>query len=106
LAISAVGVKRPADDEVSMTADRPDPDALLAKVTAHEQKQQRGKLKVFFGMAPGVGKTYAMLEAAHKVAKEGRDVIVGYVEPHARPETQALVLGLAVGVRPRSGARA
>jgi two-component system sensor histidine kinase KdpD len=77
-----------------MADDRPNPDELLARVTADAQKRERGKLKIFFGMAPGVGKTYAMLEAAHKVAKEGRDVLVGYVEPHARPETQALVLGL------------
>lgn len=77
-----------------MSSDRPDPDALLAKVQAEEAKQARGRLKIFFGMAPGVGKTYAMLEAARKIAKEGIDVIVGYVEPHARPETQALVMGL------------
>jgi len=77
-----------------MSSDRPDPDALLAKVQAEEAKQARGHLKVFFGMAPGVGKTYAMLEAARKVGKEGIDIIVGYVEPHARPETQALVMGL------------
>jgi two-component system sensor histidine kinase KdpD len=75
---------------------RPDPDALLARVQAAEAKARRGKLKIFFGAAPGVGKTYAMLEAARKVAKEGRNVIVGYIEPHARPETQALVLGLDV----------
>jgi two-component system sensor histidine kinase KdpD len=79
-----------------MSDDRPDPDALLAKVQVEEAKQARGKLKVFFGMAPGVGKTYAMLEAARKVAKEGADVVVGYLEPHARPETLALVLGLDV----------
>lgn len=73
---------------------RPDPDALLARLQADEAKLRRGKLKLFFGAAPGVGKTYAMLEAARKVAKEGQDVVIGYVEPHARPETQALVLGL------------
>lgn len=77
-----------------MADDRPNPDELLARVQADEARQARGHLKIFFGMAPGVGKTYAMLEAAHKVAKEGRDVIVGYIEPHVRPETQALVLGL------------
>ncbi|MFO1022790.1 MAG: DUF4118 domain-containing protein [Planctomycetales bacterium] len=77
-----------------MSDARPNPDELLAKVQAEETKRARGKLKIFFGMAPGVGKTYAMLEAARKVAKEGRDVIVGYVEPHARPETHALVMGL------------
>lgn len=77
-----------------MSTERPDPDALLAKVQAEEARQARGRLKIFFGMAPGVGKTYAMLEAARKIGKEGVDVIVGYVEPHARPETQALVMGL------------
>jgi two-component system sensor histidine kinase KdpD len=78
------------------TDNRPDPDALLARVQAQEAKSRRGKLKIFFGAAPGVGKTYAMLEAARKVAKEGRNVVIGYIEPHARPETQALVLGLDV----------
>jgi two-component system, OmpR family, sensor histidine kinase KdpD len=76
--------------------DRPDPDALLARVQAEEAKQARGKLKIFFGAAPGVGKTYSMLEAARKVGKEGADVVVGYIEPHCRPETQALVLGLDI----------
>ena len=65
-----------------MSDQRPDPDALLARVQAEEAKQKRGKLKIFFGAAPGVGKTYAMLEAARKVAKEGMDVVVGYIEPH------------------------
>jgi two-component system sensor histidine kinase KdpD len=77
---------------------RPDPDALLAQVEAEgdraAERRSRGRLKVFFGYAPGVGKTYAMLEAARKEASAGRDVLVGYVEPHVRPETQALVLGL------------
>ena len=53
-----------------------------------------GKLKIFFGYAAGVGKTYAMLEAAHQAKKEGTDVVVGYVEPHARPDTLALLDGL------------
>jgi two-component system sensor histidine kinase KdpD len=79
-----------------MPEDRPDPDALLDRVKAEEARQRRGKLKVFFGAAPGVGKTYSMLEAGRKVAKDGMDVVVGYVEPHSRPETQALVLGLDV----------
>ena len=52
------------------------------------------KLKIFFGYAAGVGKTYAMLEAAHQAQKEGMDVVVGYVEPHARPDTLALLDGL------------
>ncbi|MCI0361961.1 MAG: sensor histidine kinase KdpD [Planctomycetaceae bacterium] len=79
-----------------MSDARPNPDELLARVQADEAKCRRGKLKIFFGAAPGVGKTYAMLEAARKMGKEGRDVVVGYIEPHARPETQALVLGLDV----------
>lgn len=53
-----------------------------------------GRLKIFFGYAAGVGKTYAMLEAAHQAQKEGLDVVVGYVEPHARPDTLALLEGL------------
>ena len=55
-----------------------------------------GRLKIFFGYAAGVGKTYAMLEAAHQAQKEGLDVVVGYVEPHARPDTLALLDGLEV----------
>ena len=77
-----------------MTDDRPNPDELLARVQAEEVKQQRGKLKIFFGMAPGVGKTYSMLQAARRAATEQVDVMIGYVEPHARPETYSLVLGL------------
>ena len=55
-----------------------------------------GKLKIFFGYAAGVGKTYAMLEAAHQALREGVDVVAGYVEPHARPDTLALLNGLEV----------
>ena len=51
-----------------------------------------GRLKIFFGYAAGVGKTYAMLEAAHQAQKEGVDVVVGYVEPHARPDTLARLI--------------
>ena len=70
---------------------RPDPDALLRQVE-QEQKQERshGKLKIFFGYAAGVGKTYAMLEAAHAAKRSGMDVVIGYIEPHTRPETMAL----------------
>ncbi len=56
----------------------------------------QGRLKIFFGYAAGVGKTYAMLEAAHQAQKEGTDVVVGYVEPHARPDTLALLEGLEI----------
>ncbi len=73
---------------------RPDPDQLLAQIKAEEQQQQRGRLKIFLGYAAGVGKTYAMLEAAHQRKKEGVDVVVGYVEAHKRVETEALVNGL------------
>ncbi len=73
---------------------RPDPDALLARVQQDEARQQRGKLKVFFGASAGVGKTYAMLEAARKRKAEGADVVVGYVEPHGRDETERLLEGL------------
>ncbi|HEY4310331.1 MAG TPA: sensor histidine kinase KdpD [Pirellulales bacterium] len=79
-----------------MAEVRPDPDALLARVQAEEAREKHGKLKIFFGAAPGVGKTYTMLEAGRKVAKEGVDVLVGYLEPHVRPETQALLMGLDV----------
>lgn len=78
-----------------MQEQRPDPELLLRSITEEEnQHQKRGKLKIFFGYAAGVGKTYAMLEAAHLAKIEGLDVVVGYVEPHARPETQALLEGL------------
>ncbi|MCE9589286.1 MAG: sensor histidine kinase KdpD [Planctomycetes bacterium] len=73
---------------------RPDPDALLADVQAQEARRRRGKLKIFFGAAAGVGKTYAMLTAGRAKAGEGVDVVVGYAEPHARPETEAILLGL------------
>lgn len=87
-----------------MSADtRPDPDALLARVQAEEAKSRRGRLKIFFGAAPGVGKTYAMLEAAHRELAAGVDVVVGYVEPHGRKDTEALLAGLEV-ISPRETA--
>lgn len=79
-----------------MKEHRPDPDELLARILDHESKSDRGKLKIFFGAAAGVGKTYAMLEAAHARRAEGGDVVAGYVEPHRRPETEALLEGLEV----------
>jgi len=71
---------------------RPDPDDLLKQVQAEEPA--RGRLKIFLGYAAGVGKTYAMLEAAHQRQKQGVDVVVGYVETHGRVETEAFVHGL------------
>lgn len=75
---------------------RQTPDEILAGILATEAKKGRGKLTVFFGMAPGVGKTYAMLEAAAVEQGKGRDVLVGVVETHGRKETEALVEGLEV----------
>ncbi|GAB4525903.1 MAG: sensor histidine kinase KdpD [Anaerolineae bacterium] len=75
---------------------RPDPDALLAAIQKDASRQQRGKFKIFLGMAAGVGKTYAMLDAARLRQQEGVDVVVGYVETHGRAETDALVRGLEV----------
>jgi len=78
---------------------RADPDALLKRVGESEARKTRAKLKVYFGFAPGVGKTYAMLEAAQRLRDEGTDVVVGCVETHGRPETEALLDGL--GLLPR-----
>src|SRR5690349_1169966 len=77
-----------------MTDRRPDPDQLLARVKDQEAHAGRGKLKVFFGAAAGVGKTYAMLEAARAQRAGGVDVVIGVVETHGRIETQALLDGL------------
>jgi two-component system sensor histidine kinase KdpD len=77
-----------------MSAVRPDPDALLARVQREEAKAKRGKLKVFFGATAGVGKTYAMLEGARALKAGGVAVVVGYVEAHGRAETEALLEGL------------
>lgn len=74
--------------------ERPNPDALLAAIQSDAARKKRGRLKVFLGMCPGVGKTYAMLEAAQRELKNGRDVVIGYVETHGRKETDALTVGL------------
>ncbi|HWB53991.1 MAG TPA: DUF4118 domain-containing protein, partial [Tepidisphaeraceae bacterium] len=79
-----------------MTDTRPSPDQLLAEVQKEEARKHRGRLKVFFGMAAGVGKTFAMLEEARARAAEGLDVVVGYAEQHIRPETEALLLGMEI----------
>jgi two-component system, OmpR family, sensor histidine kinase KdpD len=74
---------------------RPDPDELLSHVREAEERAQRGKLTIFFGAAPGVGKTYAMLEAARSEASDARrDVAIGIVETHGRYDTGALLIGL------------
>jgi two-component system, OmpR family, sensor histidine kinase KdpD len=76
--------------------DRPDPDLLLARVQKQEAKARHGKLRIYFGSSAGVGKTYAMLIAAHKMQSEGRDVVVGVVETHGRVDTAAQLTGLEI----------
>src|ERR1700731_3148385 len=79
----------------SQRMNRPDPDQLLAHVQAEEARAKRGRLRIFFGASAGVGKTYGMLEAAHNArAGANADVVVGYVEPHGRVETERLLEGL------------
>ena len=77
-----------------MSESRPNPDKLLKEIQVEEESQTKGHLKIFFGYAAGVGKTYAMLKAAHISKNQGVDVVAGYIEPHARPETAALLNGL------------
>ena len=79
-----------------MEERRPDPDQLLEHVMREEERKREGRLKIFFGAAPGVGKTYAMLEAARQRAAEGLGVVVGIAETHGRAETEALLKGLEV----------
>ncbi len=77
-----------------MSATRPDPDRLLAEVEAQRRQASRGKLKIFFGACPGVGKTYAMLQSLQQLRAEGKRVLVGLVETHGRAETICLLQGL------------
>ncbi|MEO7400932.1 MAG: DUF4118 domain-containing protein [Polaromonas sp.] len=73
---------------------RPDPDQLLAQIRSDEQRARRGRLRIYFGASAGVGKTYAMLSAAQRERKEGRELLVGVVETHGRGETAELLAGL------------
>lgn len=79
-----------------MSETRPDPDFILENLKKRERKKRGGKLYIFLGMAPGVGKTYAMILAAHEAKKSGIDIIAGVVESHGRAETQNLLHGLEV----------
>ncbi|HUI44814.1 MAG TPA: sensor histidine kinase KdpD [Nitrospirota bacterium] len=79
-----------------MEERRPDPDQLLQRSREEEERKREGQLKIFFGAAPGVGKTYAMLEAAQQKRSEGIDVVVGLAETHGRRETEALLEGLEI----------
>src|SRR5512136_2580236 len=76
--------------------ERPNPDELLARIQVEEQQRARGKLKIFLGYAAGVGKTYAMLEAAHQRKAEGIVPVVAYVETHGRAETEAMLQDLEI----------
>jgi two-component system sensor histidine kinase KdpD len=67
--------------------ERPDPDEILARLKREETAATRGKLKIFFGMSPGVGKTFAMLQAAQQELAQGVEVVIGIVETHGRKET-------------------
>jgi two-component system sensor histidine kinase KdpD len=75
---------------------RPDPDALLERVTAEAERERRAKLRIFFGFAPGVGKTYRMLQVARDLVRQKIDVVVGAVETHGRYDTGGLLLGLEI----------
>ena len=77
-----------------MELPRQNPDQLLRAICSNTSTKKQGKLKIFFGYAAGVGKTYAMLQAAHQAKERGVDVVAGYIEPHARPQTLALLDGL------------
>src|ERR1700730_10991506 len=70
-----------------LASARPSAESLLAK----EQQAQRARLRVYLGAAPGVGKTYQMLEEAHLLKRQGADLIIGFIEPHGRADTEALV---------------
>jgi len=75
---------------------RPDPDELLASIKLEEDQSKKGKLKIFFGMCAGVGKTFSMLESAHIDKSNGKDVVIGYIETHNRPDTNELLIGFEI----------
>jgi two-component system sensor histidine kinase KdpD len=78
---------------MDITDNRPNPDELLASIKLEEEKSKRGKLKIFFGMCAGVGKTYTMLQTAQAEKLKGNDILIGYVETHNRKETTELAEG-------------
>src|SRR6187401_2266059 len=84
-----------------MSERRPSPETMLERAAAEEARSGRGRLKIFFGAAPGVGKTYAMLEAARARKLHGADVVIGLIETHGRRDTGALAEGIEV-LPPRS----
>ena len=76
--------------------DRPDPDRLLEKLKREEQAATRGHLRIYLGAAPGVGKTYSMLNEGRRRAKRGAGVVVGFAETYERPRTKEALEGLEV----------
>ena len=83
-----------------MNEPRRSPEELLARIREEEARAGRGRLKIFFGANPGVGKTFAMLSEGRRLKERGVDVVIGYVEPHERPETTAQIGDLEI-VPPR-----
>ena len=79
-----------------MIDQRPNPEALLKRAHEEEQQEQRGKLKIYFGAAPGVGKTYTMVKDALAKRSDGVDIIVGVVESHGRKEIDTLLKGIEI----------
>ncbi len=75
---------------------RPDPDELLASIKLEEDQSNKGKLKIFFGMCAGVGKTFSMLESARIDKSKGKDIVIGYVETHNRHDTNELLRGFEI----------
>lgn len=80
----------------SLDHDKHNPDEILASLIAEEEKSKKGKLKIFFGMCAGVGKTYTMLQSARAEKIKGSDIIIGYVETHDRQETFDLTEGIEI----------
>ena len=81
---------------IDFNDDRPNPDELLATLKNEEEKSKRGKLKIFFGMCAGVGKTYTMLKTAHAEILKGSEIVIGLIETHNRKETAELVKGFEI----------
>lgn len=76
--------------------DKPSPDEILEAIQNKERRESLGKLKIFFGMSAGVGKTYSMLQEAHQKLKDGVNVVIGTINTHGRKETEALLEGLPI----------
>lgn len=79
---------------IDMVIHQPDSPSLSKQLSTLPAEKRRGRMRIYFGYAAGVGKTYTMLHDAHEARKNGLDVVAGYIEPHVRPETLALLEGL------------